>query len=188
MRSFGTEISGNRRSKSDLSPETRAAILSGLENQQSPTVLAKQFQVDRSTIYRTKTRFQTTKSLQTRKRTGRPSRLSASEQRYIYLLARRRPKITWNGLLASVSPEVSRSTIRRILRRFNLRKWKSKKRIPLRKDDAKKRLHFTRLWRGFTRWNECFSPMNVQPNESRITLRNLSSDLRMKPIGMIWLT
>ncbi|OGM39124.1 hypothetical protein ABOM_012258 [Aspergillus bombycis] len=43
MRSFGTEISGNRRPNSELSSESRAAIISALENQASPTQLAKQF-------------------------------------------------------------------------------------------------------------------------------------------------
>jgi transposase len=144
MRSFGTEISANRRPISDLSPELYSAIISGLESQQSPSVLPKRFHVDRSTIYRTKNRFYSTKSLETGKRAGLPKKLSFSEQRYIYLLARRKPKMSWNGLIANTDPEVSKSTIRRVLKRFDLRKWKSKKRIPL-KEDAKNRLHFARL-------------------------------------------
>ena len=145
MRSFGTKISVNRRPKFDLSPELHSAIISGLESQQSPSVLAKRFHVDRSTIYRTKNRFYSTKSLETGKRAGRPKKLSFSEQRYIYLLARRRkPKMSRNGLIANTDPEVSKSTIRRVLKRFDLRRWKSKKRIPL-KEDAENRLHFARL-------------------------------------------
>lgn len=55
MRSFSTEISASRRPKSDLSLELRPAIISGLESQQSPSVLAKRFHVDRSTITEPKT-------------------------------------------------------------------------------------------------------------------------------------
>lgn len=43
MGSFGTEISGNRRPRVELSSEMRAAILHGLEKQISPTQMAKEF-------------------------------------------------------------------------------------------------------------------------------------------------
>lgn len=105
MSSFGTE---NRRLESDLSPEARAAIISAPESGQSPTSFARQFHVSRNTIYRTKQSFESTKSLKTKKQSGRPTRLSQSEQRYICLLARRRPGMTWKGLMA-IQPRRSRN-------------------------------------------------------------------------------
>ncbi|KAJ5875758.1 uncharacterized protein N7473_013105 [Penicillium subrubescens] len=58
VRCFGTEISGNRRLKAELSTEQRSAIIIALEGGGSPTVLATQFGCARSTIYDTLKRFQ----------------------------------------------------------------------------------------------------------------------------------
>ncbi|GMG13310.1 unnamed protein product [Aspergillus oryzae] len=154
MRSFGTEISGNRRLNQELSTETRAAIISGLENNISPTQLAKQFNVCRSTIYSTKKRFQHHHTLKSKPRKGRPQKLTFAEKRYIYLLARRRPKIGYKALIASSGFSISHSTIKRVLRTFQLKKWKAKKRIPLRPDVAKKRLQFARTWANSTYLSE----------------------------------
>ncbi|KAF7128242.1 hypothetical protein CNMCM5793_002784 [Aspergillus hiratsukae] len=137
MRSFGTEISGNRRHQAELSPETRAAILDGLENQRSPTQLAKEFGVSRRTIYKTKERFQQHKTLKSRPRTGRPQKLSAAAKRYIYQIVRRSPSMSWKALVAYTPGGLSKSTIQRVLRRYNLNKWKSKERIPLKRTESR---------------------------------------------------
>lgn len=66
MRRFGTEISGNRRPGGELSSEARAAIIYAHECGVSPTKMAAEFNVARSTIYSTIKRFrehQTLKSL-----------------------------------------------------------------------------------------------------------------------------
>jgi transposase len=88
MRSFGTEISGNRRPNQELSNDTRSAILYGLQLKQSPTQLAKQFNVTRSTIYRTKKRYQDLQTTNSRSRNGRPAKLSRATKRYIYQIVR----------------------------------------------------------------------------------------------------
>jgi transposase-like protein len=111
MRSFGTEISGNRRPKAELSSETRAAILYGLENQGSPTQLAKEFGVSHSTIYPTKERFQHHKTLKSMPQMGRPQKLSPSAKHYIYQMVRRSPSMSWKALVAYSPGGVSKSTI-----------------------------------------------------------------------------
>ncbi|KAL3413305.1 hypothetical protein V8F44DRAFT_633206 [Aspergillus fumigatus] len=68
MGSFGTEISGNRRPRAELSSEMRAAILHGLEKQISPTQMAKEFHY----------------TLKLRPCSGRPHKLSPSAKHYIY--------------------------------------------------------------------------------------------------------
>jgi transposase len=122
MRSFGTEISGNRRPKAELLSESRAAILYGLENQGSPTQLAKEFGVSRCTIYKTKKRYEQHQTLVSRPRAGRPHKLSASTKRYIYQMVRRRPSMSWKALVASTPGGVSKSTIQRVLKKYNLKK------------------------------------------------------------------
>jgi DNA invertase Pin-like site-specific DNA recombinase len=81
MRSFGTEISGNRRPKSELSPEARSAILYGPELRQSPSQLARNFEVNRSTIYDTKNRFLRHHTTVPRPRKGGPQKLSEATKR-----------------------------------------------------------------------------------------------------------
>jgi transposase-like protein len=137
MRSFGTEISGNRRPQAELSPETRAAILNGLENQRSHTQLAKEFGVSRRTIYTTKERFQQHKTLESRPRTGRPQKLSAATKRYICQMVRRSPSMSWKALVAYTPGGLSKSTIQRVLRRYNVKKGKSKKIIPLKHTESR---------------------------------------------------
>jgi histone H3/H4 len=58
--------------------------------------------------------------------------------------------MTYKALAASTSPPISKATIQRILRKYNLKKWKSKQRIPLSKEEAKARFEFVRCWRQNT--------------------------------------
>ena len=53
VRSFGTEISGNRRPKAELSLEQRTAIIYGKELGRSAISLAEEFDCGRTTIYDT---------------------------------------------------------------------------------------------------------------------------------------
>ena len=116
MRSFGTEISKNRKPNTELSAEARAAIIQALEDNQSPSELAKKFRVNRSTIYDTKKRFQNHTTVKSRPRTGRPEKLSDTAKRYIDTLVRRNPSITLNELVASTPDDISKSTVRRVLK------------------------------------------------------------------------
>jgi transposase len=94
MRAFGTEISGNRRPGGELSKETRAAIIYALAAGKSPTKIATEYRVSRRVVYNTKNRWITTKTLETRPRTGRPSKVSQSTARYIYQTVRRFPMLS----------------------------------------------------------------------------------------------
>ena len=94
IRVFGTEISGNRQRKNDLSPEVRAAVCGSLAAGQSPTAVAKSFKIGRATVYRTLHRFQEQNNFKSRPRTGRPRSSSTREERYIVRIVRRFPKIS----------------------------------------------------------------------------------------------
>ena len=69
--------------------------------------------------------------------------------RYVKRMVRHNPRISWKALIANTPQSVSKSTLRRVLRKFYLKKWRSKKRILLTKDDAQKRLEFAREWEDF---------------------------------------
>lgn len=92
-----------------------------------------------------------------RPRSGRPRKFNDRTRRCIFQLARRHPRWTYAALGANIpgtDTRMSRSTIRRLLRTYGLRKWKSKKRIPLSKETAQKRVAFCREWAGFTEWEK----------------------------------
>lgn len=153
MRSFGTEISENRRLNAELSKDTRAAILYGLSLKESPTALAREFKVSRTTIYNTKKRWLANQNIESSPRSGRPARISQLASRYIYRIIRRFPSLSWRALAAGVPGSISISTVKRVLSRYHIKKWKSKKRISLRKESVRKRYQFARLWLKYEGWN-----------------------------------
>ncbi|OQD59946.1 hypothetical protein PENPOL_c038G02850 [Penicillium polonicum] len=114
MRSFGTEISGNRGKQAELSPEQRAGICSALDAGVSASKLAVEYACHRSTIYRTRERFLEQKNTSSRPRTGRPPIFNERARKYIYLQARRNPLWSYKRLGANSPGHPSRTTIRRI--------------------------------------------------------------------------
>jgi transposase len=143
-RAFGTPRSANRRRGKELSPGTRGRILGLLESGKSCRLVSEIVKVPKSTVHYTLQRAKkhsTTHSLPGR---GRKQCLSPSDKRYIYSICRRNPLFRWKQVLQSLDRKISRSTLQRTLREFKLRKWRSKRRIPLSKDGARERLQFVR--------------------------------------------
>lgn len=147
IRVFGTELSGNRQRNQELSAKTRAAICTQFLNNIPRTKIAAQFGVSRKTIYNTWNRWTSAKSLNSRPRKGRPPVLTPSEKRYLYKLVRRNPRLAYKCIPSQLLTQVSTRTIRRALKQYNIRKWKSKRRIPLTERDIKGRKEFVATWR-----------------------------------------
>lgn len=100
----------------ELSETTRAAIIKALENGDSAIKIAGDLRVARSTVYRTKTRFEERKDMASKPRSGRPSKLSGQTTRYIARLARKDDRPSWAAIAASVDGGLSRSTVARVAR------------------------------------------------------------------------
>jgi transposase len=83
MRSFGTELSANRRPSGKTSPELRAAILACVEAKEAVTTIAARFKVARSTIYAIKDCWDKDQLLTPKPRTGRPTILTPQDRRHI---------------------------------------------------------------------------------------------------------
>lgn len=153
MRSFGTEIDPNRLINHELSESARAAIIYAVNCRISKAKIARDFNVHRSTIYKTLKRFESTQNLTSLPRKGRPKKLPEITIRYIYRLVRKFPTISWKDLLTEIPPEihqgVSKRTIQRILDSKGIRKWASKKRCWLKPYDAKRRRAWAEQWRHF---------------------------------------
>lgn len=163
MTSSETVTSENtqRRPAQELLPQQRSALYHAYTRNNNVSKLAREFNVSRTTVYQTIKRAQELQNFDSRPRSGRKRKLNDTSTRHIYRSTRRSPRLSWRALIAHLPEEVSISTVKRALKRnYNERKWKSKKRIPLTRKDAKKRVEFARLWLNtpFNTWmfsDEC---------------------------------
>ena len=149
QRSFGTVISGNRRPTNELSSEQRAGILAAVEAGEKKSEIAKRFRVSRNTVYETIHRFNETNSTQSRPRSGGPRALSARDERLLLRTVKKEPKLTYNGIIQQTKLNVSRTTIRRILKQYGIKKKIAAKRPLLSTAMAEKRLAFANKMADF---------------------------------------
>jgi len=148
FRIFGTEISGNRGQKRELSSDARVAIVTAKKLGKSKNEIAKAFGCSPSTVLRTLQRYHQHQTFKSLPRKGRPQKLTRSEKRYIISMVKRFPRISYKALIRDANTGVSKSTIRRVLRNHYRRKWIAMKRIPLTQESARARLSFVRYWRS----------------------------------------
>ena len=146
QRSFGTEISGNRRGSQELSTNQRAAIIAALDTGKSKTEVAQDYHVNLRTVYNTVKRFQLHNTTASRPRNGRPRRIRPREERRLLRVIKKDPKIEYNALIQQNNIQASRITLRRVFKEYNIRKWISVKRPLLSDNIAKKRLQFALKW------------------------------------------
>ena len=116
MRSFGTPISRNIRSKGYLKPETRGVILGLLKAGKSTRAVAREIGVSSSTVTRTRQRWNIHATNDPLPKPGRPEIFTLAEKKYIRLLARRSPRIAWKTLVAELGNRACKDTVRRVLR------------------------------------------------------------------------
>lgn len=146
-RSFGAEISINRKKNTELSFVQKSLIVDRLSLNHSQASVAAEFRVHPATISRIWKRYQTTGSIENKPRSGRPNKLTETEKHHVIITAKRNRKITWNSLMKVVPTKISRQTLRRTIQQQFRRKWLAKRRIRLTNDSATKRLHFAKIWR-----------------------------------------
>lgn len=146
-RSFGTEISANRQRNCEFTPVQKAVMVEKLSSGKSHRKVAAEFNTTPSTTHAIFKRWKEHKTLNKKPRPGRPNLLSRSERRYILLMIKRNRRISYKALIGAMHGQVSRSTIRRVIRQHYKRKWRSLQRIPLSPETARKRLQFARYWK-----------------------------------------
>ncbi|CAG9955436.1 unnamed protein product [Clonostachys rosea f. rosea IK726] len=146
MRTFGDEISGNRRRGCQFSPEAKGAMLGMLHAGASAGAVAREFRTTHSTVLKLRDRFKNDNTVKYKERQGRPSMLTKTEKRYIIRMASKDRSITWAALVGSVDTRVSKSTVRRVVRTHYKRKWKAMDRVELTPESARIRLQWARYW------------------------------------------
>jgi transposase len=173
QRSFGTEISGNRRPNGELSIEARISIISKSEAGAATAELAAEFGVTRQTIHNTLRRHRETGSNASRPRSGRPSILTERENRILYRHVRKASKIQYKQLIeeAHLEKDYSHRTAYRALKNEGLTNFRAARRPKISRANAQKRLEFCRAYRNID-WrqvtirfsDECSVQKGVQPN------------------------
>jgi transposase len=143
---LGAKLTAGRQSGQELSPFARAAIAGAVVAGASPAAVARAFRVSRATVQVTLQRFESSATFTSKPRTGRPKVLTRREKRYIIQLAKRKPQLSTQLLTDTLGTQISRSTVRRVLRQHRMRKWRAQKRIPLTKEAAMARYQFACLW------------------------------------------
>lgn len=146
-RSFRTEISGNRQKNCEFTHIQKAVIVEKLFAGKSHRKVASEFNTTPSTTHKIFKRWKDEKTLRNKPRTGRPCILSKSEKRYILVMIKCNRRLSYKALIGKTHTKVSRSTIRRAIHDHYKRKWRSKQRIPLSPQTARKRLHFAQYWK-----------------------------------------
>ncbi|KAK4032976.1 Homeodomain-like protein [Parachaetomium inaequale] len=112
---IGAKLTAGRQSGQELSPTARAAIVGAVAAGASQSAVARAFRVDRTAVYRILQRFESSTTVESKPRTGRPEVLTRREKRYILQLAKRYPRLTTQILINTIDGRISRSTIHRIV-------------------------------------------------------------------------
>jgi transposase len=154
MRSFSTEISGNRGAGDKLSSATRSSIISKHEAGVTNKDLAAEYGVHRNTISSTIKRWTDHHTLESLPRSGRPEITTRREKRMLVRMARRYPKIKYIMLMEEAGLlrghyTPSRRTITRLLKRAGLTNHRCAMRPKFNARVAALRLRFGREHRHF---------------------------------------
>ena len=143
---IGAKLTAMRQPGQELSPFARAAIIGAVTAGTSQSAVALAFGISRAAVQLTLHQFESSTTVESRPRTGRPEVLTRREKRYIIQLAKRNPRLSTQMLTNTVDTRISRSTVRRVLRHHRIRKWRAQKRIPLTKDVVVARYKFACFW------------------------------------------
>jgi transposase len=150
QRSFGTEISGNRRLHGELSIDARNGIISKSKAGASTAELAAEFLVTSKCVRDTLRRYSKTGSNTSRPRSGRPSILTPREIRTLYRHTRKTPKIQYKQLIeeAHLEKTYSTRTAYRVLKNEGLTNFRAKRRPKITRETAQQRLSFCHAYKN----------------------------------------
>ena len=150
QRSFGTQISGNRRPGAELSEVARAGIIAESEAGVSKLEIAAEYRVNRSTVYDTINRWKNHHTLESLPRPGQPEKLTRHQKRLLIRIVRRNPQIDYAALKCQVAGvTVTHKTLYRLLKKYHITNWRARKRPKLTPAVARLRLRWARKYKGF---------------------------------------
>ena len=147
------EINGNTQKRKELTPYKRGYIIAQAEGGLSPTQVARDLQISRSTVRRTLERNPQRIDGQSKPRSGRPKKLSEANICHLYIIIKRDPFLSFREIIDRSGLTFSRTTFVRILQSSGYAHWKAKKRPHLTKEHAAARYQWALAHRDWT-WGE----------------------------------
>lgn len=145
---FGTILSGNRKRNHEFNDIQRALIINEKTKGRSYRDVAQEFNTSPSTVHKIVKRWIDDSTISKKPRSGRPNKVSETDIKYILLLLKRDRQISYDTLNNALGGQLSRTTIKRIIRKCYGRKWRSMQRIPLSNSTARERLLWAQGWDG----------------------------------------
>jgi len=150
QRSFGTEISGNRRAGAELLETTRAGIIAASEAGVSKPKIAAEYQVNRSTVYNTINRWKNHHTLESLPKPGQPKKLTQYQKRLLIQIVRRHPQINYAALKCEITGvTVTCKTLYCLLKKHHITNWRVKKKPKLTPAVAQLRLYWAQKYKKF---------------------------------------
>ena len=123
QRSFGTQISGNRRPRAELSEVARAGIIAESEAGVLKLEIAAEYRVNQWKNHHT---------LESLPRPGQPEKLIRHQKRLLIRIVHRNPQINYAALKCQVAGvNVTHKTLCRLLKKYYITNWRAKKRLKL---------------------------------------------------------
>jgi transposase len=124
-------LCANRQRNHEFSDIIKALMVQAVESGRSYRDVAAEARCSPQAVSNIVQRWKSQRTLDNKPRSGRPKKLSFQQIRYILVSLKRDRRITYEALTNYLDSQVSRTTIRRPIRRHYGRKWKAMQRIPL---------------------------------------------------------
>ena len=139
----------------EIPHSVRSKIIFHHQANMNNSEISRLLHVNRSTVSRTVQRFKETGSVASKKRAGRPRKLSAAQRRRIVVMSKRSRRSTSRELSVALGVNIHSSTIRRVLLANGLRGCIARKKPFISRVNRMKRLKFARAHLHWTpeQWN-----------------------------------
>ncbi|KAM5527796.1 hypothetical protein FOXYSP1_19669 [Fusarium oxysporum f. sp. phaseoli] len=132
-------ICAQRQRNHEFSEVAKALIVQAVEGGRSYRDVAAEAGCSPAAIFNIFQRWKAHQTLDKKSRSGRPRKLTVQQIRYVLVSLKRDRRITYESLVNYLGGEISRTTIRRVIRYHYGRKWRAMQRIPLSRETARQR-------------------------------------------------
>ena len=143
-------ISGNKTPRKELDPYTRGLIVADSQNGVTVAESARTRGVPANTIRNTLLATPLRNKGVSLPRSGRPKLYDNRDERALLWLMRNNPRWTYDKLISESSVKVSKSTIKRVMKKHGIANWRAKRRPALTPEHARKRLIWARQHQNWT--------------------------------------
>jgi transposase len=140
-------LCAGRQRHQEFSETAKAIIVYAVESGRSYRDVAEEAGCSPAAVFNIFQRWKKDQTLDRKPRSGRPKKLTVQQIRYVLLSLKRDRRITYESLVNFLGGQVSRTTIRRVIRIHYGRKWRAMQRIPLSQETARSRLLWCQAWR-----------------------------------------